>query len=142
MEQLKATVRGMSSPLVRAKTHEKIATYSIAVVVGLVVVIVGRAIELASGEPSGDRLRMMSVIMSVVQTIVTLATLALIRHQVSVAVHQIEQAEGGDLRLQQLTAAVRALVDARPVDRTWHRRLGTPRTSDGAGNRVARAPRN
>jgi hypothetical protein len=127
MEQLKATVHGMSSPLVRAKTHEKIATYSIALVVGLVVLIVGRAIEMASGESSGDQLRSMSVIIAVVQTIVTLATLALVRHQVSVAVHQIEQAEGGDLRLQQLTAAVRALADARPVDRTWHRASGTPR---------------
>ena len=117
MEQLQAIGHhGISSPLVRAKTQERIATYSIALVVGLVIVIVGRAIELASGQPTGEQQRTISAIMSVVQFIVTLATLALIRHQVSVAVHQIEQAEGGDLRLQQLTAAVRALVDAGRTD--------------------------
>ena len=47
MEQLHPTNHGPRSPLERAKKQEKIATYSIALIVGLVVVLIVRAVTFA-----------------------------------------------------------------------------------------------
>jgi len=61
--------------------------------VALIVVLVGRAVEIAGAEPVADQQRLISTILTFVQVIVTLATLALVRNQISVAVHQMEQSE-------------------------------------------------
>jgi len=55
---------------------------------------------------------LMNVVAPVAQLIVSLATFALIRHQVSVAVAQIVQAEHGEARLLQLAFAVYALDES------------------------------
>lgn len=100
------------SPLERAKTQERIATYSIALIVGLVVVMLARAVTVTAAQSAADQGRTMSVIVTIVQLIVTISTLLLVRHQVHLAVQQIEQADAGELRLQQLTDQVRRLADA------------------------------
>jgi hypothetical protein len=105
-------VYGKRSPLERAKTQERIATYSLALIGGLVIILIARAATFAGAQASGDQERLMNLIMTIVQFLVTVSTLVLVRHQVSVAVHQIEQTEVSELRLQQLTAAVCKLVDA------------------------------
>jgi hypothetical protein len=103
---------GKRSPLERAKTQERIATYSLALIGGLVIILIARAMTFAAGQAAGDQDRLMNVSMTIVQFLVTVSTLVLVRHQVSVAVHQIEQTEISELRLQQLTAAVCKLADA------------------------------
>ena len=112
MEQLHPTNHGPRSPLECARTQEKIATYSIALIIGFVVVLIVRAVTFAGTQPPGDQARMMSTIMTIAQFLVTLATLAVVRHQVRVAVNQIEQSEAGEVRLQILAHAIGELVDA------------------------------
>ena len=112
MEQLHPTNHGPRSPLERARTQEKIATYSIALIVGFVVVLIVRAVTVAGTQPPGDQARIMSTIMTIAQFLVTLATLAVVRHQVRVAVNQIEQSEAGEVRQQILAHAIGELVDA------------------------------
>ncbi|HEV2739062.1 MAG TPA: hypothetical protein VGU66_10825 [Candidatus Elarobacter sp.] len=112
MEQLHVTNHGSRSPLERARTQEKIATYSIALIVGFVVVLIVRAVTFAGTQPPGDQARIMSTIITIAQFLVTLATLAVVRHQVRVAVNQIEQSEAGEVRQQILAHAIGELVDA------------------------------
>jgi L-lactate utilization protein LutC len=80
--------------------------------VGLVIILIVRAATFIGTQSAGDQGRILSLIMTIVQFIVTLSTLVLVRSQVSVAVHQIEQAEVNELRLQQLTEGVRKLAVA------------------------------
>jgi hypothetical protein len=112
MEQMHPIDHGPRSPLERARTQEKIATYSIALIVGFVIVLIVRAVTFAGAQPPGDQARIMSTIMTIAQFLVALATLAVVRHQVRVAVNQIEQSEAGEVRLQILAHAIGELVDA------------------------------
>jgi uncharacterized membrane protein YkgB len=105
-------VHGKRSPLERAKTQERIATYSVALIVGLVIVLIARAVTFSATQSAGSQERLMSLIMTIVQFIVTISTLMLVRHQVSIAVRQIEESEVVELRLQQLTEGVRKLAEA------------------------------
>ena len=111
MDKLPYAPRTKRSPLQQAKTHERFATYSIALVVGVVGILIFRTIMVASAESFAGQGRIMSAMVPVAQFLVSLTTLALVRYQVSVAVGQIEQAEQTEARLLQLTAAVRALVE-------------------------------
>ena len=112
MEQLNPTSHGPRSPLECARTQEKIATYSIALIIAIVIVLIVRAVTYAGTQSPGDQARMMNTIMTIAQFLVTLATLAVVRHQVRVAVNQIEQSEAGEVRLQILAHAIGELVDA------------------------------
>ena len=111
MEQLHPTNQGPRSPLERARAQEKIATYSIALIIGFVVVLIVRAVIVVGTQPPGEQARMMNTMMTIAQFLVTLATLAVVRHQVRVAVNQIEQSEAGEVRLQILAHAIGELVD-------------------------------
>jgi hypothetical protein len=80
--------------------------------VGLVIILIARAATFIGTPSADDQGRILSLIVTIVQFIVTLSTLMLVRGQVSVALHQIEQAEVNELRLQQLTEGMRKLADA------------------------------
>jgi len=110
MDKLPYAPRAKRSPLQQAKTHERFATYSIALVVGVVGILIFRTIMVASAESFAGQERIMNAMVPVAQFLVSLTTLALVRYQVSVAVGQIEQAEQTEAQLLQLTAAVRASV--------------------------------
>lgn len=92
------------------------ATYSMALIVGLVVVLIVRAVSFSTTQSTGSEDRLMSLIMTIVQFILAISTLLLVRHQLSVAVRHIEQSEVVELRLQQLAEGVRKLVDAAQPD--------------------------
>ena len=102
------------TPLERAKSHQRIATYSIAVIVVFIAILVAAALTVGTGETAVERQRLMSVIEPFAQLLLSLATFVLIGNQVSVAVGQIEQAEESEARLLQLTAAARALLAGSP----------------------------
>lgn len=106
MKRLHYAPRAQPSPLRQAKTHERDATYLIALIVPVIVALITRAIMVASVEPAAAQDRLMNAIVPIVQFIVSLSTLALVRHQVSVAVEQIEQAEHNEARVLRLADAV------------------------------------
>ena len=112
MNKLPYAPRAKRSPLQQAKAHERVATYSIALVAGVVGMLIFRTIMVASAESLAGQERIMNAMVPVAQFLVSLTTLALVRYQVSVAVGQIEQAEQTEAHLVQLTAAVRASVDS------------------------------
>jgi ABC-type transport system involved in cytochrome bd biosynthesis fused ATPase/permease subunit len=114
MEYGNSSDGGRRSPLQRAKAHESVATYSIGIVVAFVAVLIVRAVMVSSAEPAGDQQRLMSAVVTLVQFIVTLAALALIRNQISIAVRQIEQSAESEVRLVALTEAIHALAAAAP----------------------------
>jgi NADH:ubiquinone oxidoreductase subunit 6 (subunit J) len=113
MDTLRKLPSAKPSPLQQARTHERVATYSIALIVGIVAVLIASTVMVASTESPDARVRIVSAMAPVAQIIVALATLALVRHQVSVTVGDIEQAEQTESRLLQLTAAIRALMEVR-----------------------------
>jgi uncharacterized membrane protein YkgB len=107
MEQVRHVSRDKQPALERARSQEKRATYATALIVTLIVIVVGRAVQVASAEPAVDRQRLITTILTIVQVIVTLATLVLVRNQVSVAVHQMEQLEETGSRSQRPVPARR-----------------------------------
>jgi hypothetical protein len=113
MDTLRNLPSTKRSPLEQAKTHERVATYSIALIVGVIAVLIASTVTVASTESPDARVRIVSAMAPIAQIIVSLATLALVRHQVSVAVGDIEQAEQTESRLLQLTAAIRVLLEPR-----------------------------
>ncbi len=116
MNALRYAGRTERSPLQQAKRHERLATYSIALIVGIVVILVARSLMVAITESPTAQSRLMNAIFPVAQLIVSLATLALVHHQTSLAVRQMEQAEQTDTRISNLTEAVHALVEAQTAE--------------------------
>jgi hypothetical protein len=112
MDALHYTANNKRSPLQQAKTRERVATYSIALIVGIVLVLTVSTIMVASSESPSAQARLMSAVIPVAQLIVSLATLALVQRQMSSAVRDVEQAEETASRLAELTDAVRVLQDA------------------------------
>lgn len=80
------------------------ATYSILVIVAVIATLVVKTVVVGGAEPPAEQQRLASMMTPVVQFIVSIATLGLIRNQVSVAVGQIEQAEQSEARRLRLTA--------------------------------------
>ncbi|HYZ17892.1 MAG TPA: hypothetical protein VE591_15885 [Candidatus Acidoferrum sp.] len=111
MNTVHYTAQTERSPLQQAKTRERVATYSIALVVGLVVVLIASAVMVASTESATGQLRLLGTIVLIAQLIVSLATLALVYRQTSVSVTDIEQVEQMARRIAQLSDAVRELKD-------------------------------
>ena len=111
MEQVKAS-RTKPTPLEQAKSHERVALWSVALIIGVVAILIVRGIVVAAGESAAEQQRLMNVIAPVAQLIVSLATFALISNQVSVAVAQIGQGEHTEARLLQLDFAVHALGES------------------------------
>jgi NADH:ubiquinone oxidoreductase subunit 6 (subunit J) len=103
--------RAIRSPVQQAKTHERTATYAVALIVGVVSVLVVRTIMLAGTESAAAQDRLMSAIIPIALLIVSLTTLALVRYHMSVAIRSLEQAEHTASRLLQLIAAVQALKE-------------------------------
>jgi ABC-type transport system involved in cytochrome bd biosynthesis fused ATPase/permease subunit len=124
MEQLTVS-RTRLTPLEQAKSHEQAALWSVALVVGVVVIVIVRGLVVAAGETAAEQQRLMIAVAPVVQFVVSLATFALIRNQVSVAVAQIGQAEHSEARLLQLAYAVHALRESlNPAARAESGRYG------------------
>jgi NADH:ubiquinone oxidoreductase subunit 6 (subunit J) len=90
---------------------ERVATYSLAVIVGIVVVLIGSAAMVAGSESAEDRVRLMIAIIAMAQLIVSLATLALVHRSMSAAVRDGEQAEQTARHLRNLTHLVHELKE-------------------------------
>jgi hypothetical protein len=112
MDSLRSERSTKRSPLQQAKTHERVATYSIFLIVGIVVALVAGTFVVARAESPDAQARILSATTPIAQFIVSLATLALVRHQVSVAVGDIEQAEQTEGRLLHLTAAMSVMLES------------------------------
>lgn len=112
MEALYASPSSVTSPLERARRQEKIASASIVLIVGTVIVIVVRAGLYASTTPASEHGGTFSAVLAIAEFIVTLATLVLMRQQVQVAVHQIEHAEASQIQTRELAQAMQALARA------------------------------
>jgi ABC-type transport system involved in cytochrome bd biosynthesis fused ATPase/permease subunit len=124
MEQLRAS-RTKPTPLEQAKSHERAALWSVALIIGVVAILIVRGMVVAAGESAAEQQRLMNVVAPVAQLIVSLATFALIRNQVCVAVAQIGQAEHSEARLLQLAYAVHALDESlKPAARAESGRYG------------------
>jgi len=111
MQQRDAGHRAAITPLERARRQQKIATTSTVFVLAVVGFMLVRGFFLESHAPVEHR-NVMSAIVSFSEFVVTVATLALIRHQVGVAVHQIEQAEANEVQGRELAQAMQALAGA------------------------------
>jgi hypothetical protein len=101
----------MGTPLQRARTHERLVTYVIAGITGIILIMIFRSVTIAVGETAVAQERLMALVVTIVQFAVSATSLVIVRSQVSVATIEIEQAEEADVRLRSLTVAVRSMVD-------------------------------
>jgi len=108
MEQRTAS-QTKPTPLEQAKSHERASLWCVGLIVGVVAIVIGRGMIVAAGETAAEQQRLLNAVAPVAQLIVSLATFALIRNQVSVAVAQVGQAEQSEARLLQVAYAVHAL---------------------------------
>jgi hypothetical protein len=94
MERNYSYVSRKPVPLERAKSNERFAMYAITLVIGLVVVMVAKAIFIVNAMPPGHHAGFVNAVVTFAQLIVTLATLVLVGVQMRIAVRQLEQHEG------------------------------------------------
>jgi hypothetical protein len=97
------------SPLRRAQSQERVATYAIFTIALAVLLVVGRAVVGVGGESVQDHERLIGAIATFAQVVVALTTLFLVRNQLKVAVHQMEQAELSGAALRDLARGVASL---------------------------------
>ena len=112
------------SPLERARSKERFATYAISIIIAVVVLLVARAFVGAPGDSVQDHFRLVAMIATFAQFVVAVTTLVIVRNQVSVAVHQIEHADASQSQIRDLTreleltrATLRAFSWRSPPDR-------------------------
>jgi hypothetical protein len=103
--------RRKRSQLEHAQMGERMSTYSLALIVGIVVVLLGSAAMIAGSESAGDRPRLMIAIIAIAQLLVSLATLVLVHRSMSAAVRDGEQAEQTARHLRNLTHLVHELKE-------------------------------
>jgi hypothetical protein len=103
--------RRKRSSLEHAKTGERVSTYSLALIVGIVAVLLGSAAVVAGSESAGERIRLMIAVIAMAQLLVSLTTLALVHRSTSAAIRDGEQAEHMARHLRNLTHLVHELKE-------------------------------
>jgi hypothetical protein len=113
LKSLKAT-RNVS-PLQRAKTHELRATYVIAGITGITLIMLFRSITIAATEPPIAQERLLEFVVTIVQVAVSATSLAILRYQVGLTTIEIEQAEQAEYRLIRFAAIMQSVIDRPPL---------------------------
>jgi len=95
LNSLKATRK--VSPLQRAKAHERRASYVIAGITGIILVLLFRSITIAATETAIAQERLLTFVVTIVQVAVSATSLVIVRHQIGLTTIEIEQAEHAEL---------------------------------------------
>jgi hypothetical protein len=109
LNSLKATRE--VSPLQRAKAHERRASYVIAGITGIILVLLFRSITIAATETAIAQERLLTFVVTIVQVAVSATSLVIVRHQVGLTTIEIEQAEQAEYRLIRFAATMQSFIE-------------------------------
>jgi hypothetical protein len=109
LNSLKATRE--VSPLQRAKAHERRASYVIAGITGIILVLLFRSITIAATESAIAQERLLTFVVTIVQVAVSATSLVIVRHQVGLTTIEIEQAEQAEYRLIRFAATMQSFIE-------------------------------
>ena len=109
LNSLKATRK--VSPLQRAKAHERRASYVIAGITGIILVLLFRSITIAATETAIAQERLLTFVVTIVQVAVSATSLVIVRHQVGLTTIEIEQAEQAEYRLIRFAATMQSFIE-------------------------------